>query len=142
MDKTELLPLVDKWQQRQELADDVDYILSQGGTEWLLKGLNTDVETGIEEESILRRRDHFGTNVPDLVIPKTIFELFCENLKDLTLIVLIIAGIASSAIGMATEPEHRTTAWIEGFAILMAVIQSAGVLVSFIELSRTTKCQN
>ncbi len=43
-------------------------------------------------------------------------------LDDLILRILIVAGIASMIINLITEDEERSTAWIEGFAILLAVV--------------------
>lgn len=40
---------------------------------------------------------------------------------DFILRVLICAGIASIIINVITEADHRETAWIEGFAILLSV---------------------
>lgn len=34
----------------------------------------------------------------------------------------MVAGIASIIINMIMEEEERSTAWIEGFAIIMAVL--------------------
>lgn len=54
-------------------------------------------------------------------------ELFFEALQDMTLIILMIAAVASIVVNMIMEAEHRSTAWIEGFAILMAVFVSSFV---------------
>lgn len=48
-------------------------------------------------------------------------------MDDLILKILIVAGIASIIINVAMEEEERTTAWVEGFAILLAVAIVAGV---------------
>jgi len=127
MNKEELLPIVDKWLQRQQLADDVEFLKKKGGMDWLMEGLQTDVENGINPNSINLRRELYGTGIIDVVPPKGICELFIEALKDLTLIILIIAAFLSIAISMATEEDHREIAWIEGFAILCAVCISAFV---------------
>lgn len=50
-----------------------------------------------------------------------------EALDDLILKALIVAGIGSIIINMILEEEERSTAWIEGFAILLAVF-----IVSFV----------
>lgn len=42
-------------------------------------------------------------------------------MDDLILKILIIAGIVSIIINVSLEEEERATAWIEGFAILLAV---------------------
>lgn len=40
---------------------------------------------------------------------------------DLIMKILFVAGIASIGISTWAEEDHRSTAWIEGFAILVAV---------------------
>jgi len=42
--------------------------------------------------------------------------------------ILIVAAIVSIIVETATSDEsHRSTAWIEGFAILVAVLISSGI---------------
>ncbi len=53
---------------------------------------------------------------------QTFWELVWIALDDLILRILIVAGIASIIINTITEDELRSTAWIEGFAILLAVV--------------------
>ncbi len=61
-------------------------------------------------------------------VPPGFFELFCEALEDFTLRILIVASIFSIAIEVGTsDDDHRSTAWIEGFAVLVAVAISATV---------------
>ena len=49
-----------------------------------------------------------------------------DALEDFTLRILIVASIITIAVEVGTADEdHRSTAWIEGFAILVAVFISA-----------------
>ena len=49
-------------------------------------------------------------------------ELLCNALEDFTLRILLVAAILSIIIDVATAPaEERSHAWVEGFAILVAV---------------------
>jgi uncharacterized membrane protein YciS (DUF1049 family) len=49
--------------------------------------------------------------------------LLYDALNDFTLKILIVAAIVSIAIEVGTADDHeRTFAWIEGFAILVAVM--------------------
>ena len=52
---------------------------------------------------------------------KTFWELCWEAFDDLILKALVVAGIANMIINMILEEEKRKTAWVEGFAILLAV---------------------
>ena len=59
---------------------------------------------------------------------KKFLEILLSALEDFTLRILMVAAIASIIIETATaESSHRGTAWIEGFAILVAVFVCAGV---------------
>ncbi len=49
-------------------------------------------------------------------------------MEDFTLRILIVASIISIAIEVGTAtPDHRSTAWIEGAAVMLAVMISATV---------------
>jgi len=49
-------------------------------------------------------------------------------LEDFTLRILIFASIFSVVVETATaEADHKSTAWIEGFAIMVAVMVCANV---------------
>lgn len=52
--------------------------------------------------------------------------LICA-LEDFTLRILIVASFVSIGISVGTETEHRERAWIEGFAIFVAVMISSFV---------------
>ncbi len=58
---------------------------------------------------------------------KTYCEIVLGTLDDFTLKILIAAAIISIIIHMIVEKDHRETAWIEGFAILVAVALSSNV---------------
>ena len=59
---------------------------------------------------------------------KGFFKLLWEALEDFTLRVLVASSILSIVIEVSTaESDHRKTSWIEGFAILMAVVISSTV---------------
>ncbi len=54
--------------------------------------------------------------------PKGFLELFFNAMDDFTMKILIVAAIVSIAIEVGTASDaKRSTAWIEGFAILVAV---------------------
>ena len=60
--------------------------------------------------------------------PPGFVELFCEALEDFTLRILLFAAILSIALETGTaKPEERSKAWIEGFAVLVAVFVCATV---------------
>lgn len=84
--------------------------------------MNTSFTTGITSSSVEERRKYWGTNEKEVIPPKTFIEFAKEALEDTTLKILIVSGVASIIINEIMEPLHRSTAWIEGAAILMAVV--------------------
>lgn len=125
-----LKDIVNMYMQREHGSDDVDFVYQEGGYEWLQKGLNTDLNNGINSDTIEVRSKYYSTNKKKQVIAKGFFELAWKTLEDFILRVLIVAGIASIIINMIMEKDNRKLAWIEGFAILVAV--TAVVLVTVI----------
>ena len=121
LDKNSMVLGVTKYQQRKNLCEEVDYLEGSGGEQWLLEGLKTNKETGIQSSSIPERVKHFGDNEREEAEIKTFCQLACEALNDYMLIIMCIAGVANIIINMIMEEDHRATAWIEGFAILLAV---------------------
>ena len=119
----ELDQLLNGWKQREKGDEDIAFYQKQGGKDWLVSGLRTHAENGIEEHSIPAREEVFGNNKKKVVAAKTFWFFVEECLEDRLLRVLIIAGIFSIMIDeIMAPPSKRAHAWIEGFAILLAVI--------------------
>lgn len=116
-----LQDLVNKWIQREHGSDDVDQLNDLGGIEWLEKGLKTDSKKGFTTSTIDSRTQAFGSNKKAKIIPKNLCQLMWDAFEDLILRVLFVAGIITIAINVWAEADHRSTAWIEGAAILIAV---------------------
>ncbi len=87
--------------------------------------LETDIESGLTNEHVLKNREKFGFNELKTKKKKSIFLKFLEQFKDFMIIVLIIAAIVSGAVGIA-EGEGITDTII----ILIVVVVNAiiGVL--------------
>jgi magnesium-transporting ATPase (P-type) len=94
-----------------------------GGLNGLAYGLKTNLTDGLpgEEADLQRRRDVFGSNMIPAKKAKSFLQLAWEALQDFTLIVLIIAATISLILGLVVEKDKETS-WIDGFAILMAVV--------------------
>jgi magnesium-transporting ATPase (P-type) len=88
----------------------------------LLSGLKTSLEGGISSNSLDGRNMSFGTHAK----PPPERTGFCQMLKDalddFMLKILIGCAVFQLVIELSTaEPEDLSHAWIEGFAILLAV---------------------
>lgn len=109
-----------------QLFDDRHFaeLKAKGGLQAIAKGLKTNLETGLNEEQLSEegragRVRVFGANKTDPPPPKTLFELMLEALEDATLKILIVAALVSLALGFYENP---SSGWIEGTAILVAVV--------------------
>jgi P-type Ca2+ transporter type 2C len=100
------------------------YLDKLGGIEELVAKLGGSCTNGLTEEKVLQMRAKFGTNSFPESPMAGFFELFFGAFMDTTLIILIIAAVVSLAIGIY---EHGGSGWIEGGAILIAVVLVAGV---------------
>lgn len=77
---------------------------------------------------MLDRERIYGHNRRQKVIPATFCQLLWDALQDLTLRILTVAALVSIAVEVGTAEEgKRSIAWIEGFAILVAVIACSTV---------------
>eukprot|EP00003_Mantamonas_plastica_P001222 TRINITY_DN1087_c0_g2_i4.p1 TRINITY_DN1087_c0_g2~~TRINITY_DN1087_c0_g2_i4.p1 ORF type:complete len:967 (+),score=388.13 TRINITY_DN1087_c0_g2_i4:147-3047(+) len=82
--------------------------------------LNCDLLTN--HHPILCFFTSFGSNMLPPAPHKNFFELLWDALQDVTLIILAVAGVISTVLGLAVPHEGGTgNEWLEGVAILLAV---------------------
>ena len=94
-------------------------LAKNGGDRALANGLDTSVLDGIESSSIKKREQVYGDNQPMKTKHASFMELVCDALEDTTLRILIVAAFVSLIVGMIEDP---TDGWLEGVAILVAVV--------------------
>ncbi|RVW28164.1 Calcium-transporting ATPase 10, plasma membrane-type [Vitis vinifera] len=84
--------------------------------------LKTNLEKGIlgDDADLLRRRNAFGSNTYPRKKGRSFWMFLWEAWQDLTLIILMIAAIASLALGIKTEGIKE--GWYDGGSIAFAVI--------------------
>eukprot|EP01117_Protostelium_nocturnum_P004102 TRINITY_DN1538_c0_g1_i1.p1 TRINITY_DN1538_c0_g1~~TRINITY_DN1538_c0_g1_i1.p1 ORF type:complete len:677 (+),score=265.91 TRINITY_DN1538_c0_g1_i1:189-2219(+) len=98
-----------------------------GGVEGLAKKINSDAKTGLPTSEASTeysaRREAFGNNYIPNRPPIGYFTFLKAALSDHTLIILMIAAVVSIGLGTGfpAPGESRSIAWVEGFAILVAV---------------------
>eukprot|EP01114_Cavostelium_apophysatum_P015310 TRINITY_DN413_c0_g1_i3.p1 TRINITY_DN413_c0_g1~~TRINITY_DN413_c0_g1_i3.p1 ORF type:complete len:1090 (+),score=320.14 TRINITY_DN413_c0_g1_i3:237-3506(+) len=108
----------------------LDKINSQyGGVKGIAKSLQTDTKKGLSDNDVEARKKDYGENRLPKPKPKSFFAFLFAAMKDKTLIILMISAIVSIVLGVLMPPpdETRSTGWIEGTAILVAVL-----IVSFV----------
>ena len=93
------------------------------GVEGLMGLLEVNLKTGLPQDPVemSRRRAAFGVNIIPDTPPKSFFALCLDALQDKTLIILICAAVISIILGVTVE-ENKKIAWIDGAAILSAVV--------------------
>lgn len=93
------------------------------GAEGLMQLLEVNLKTGLPEDplELARRRVAFGENVIPDRPPKSFIALCIDAIQDKTLIILMCAAVISIILGVTVE-ERKEIAWIDGAAILAAVV--------------------
>ena len=91
-----------------------------GGVEALVDGLETDEATGINPNTIAKRKACHGTNMFPPPVIKGLCELIMENFNDPINVILCGAAVVSIIIGYIREgfPEGLT----EGLSIMIALV--------------------
>ncbi|CAD8078964.1 unnamed protein product [Paramecium primaurelia] len=110
--------------QERVFAEEVDK-LEEIGEKLIEEGLCTDFKQGLTMQDQAERERAFGHNRKPKIEPKGYCELWLGALNDFTMKVLCVAAVISIIVDVTTADEsYRQIAWIEGFAILVAVIIS------------------
>uniref|UniRef100_A0A2K1Z9L6 Calcium-transporting ATPase n=1 Tax=Populus trichocarpa TaxID=3694 RepID=A0A2K1Z9L6_POPTR len=100
-----------------------------GGVKGLSNMLKTNLATGIvgDENDLIKRMNTFGTNRYPQKKGRGFLTFLWEAWQDLTLIILIVAAIASLGLGIKTE--GLSHGWYDGasisFAVMLVIIVTA-----------------
>jgi len=119
--KDDLINLVSKCQQRN-FSEDVDYLEELGGDRAFEELLSVDYVRGIDDRDIEDRKLQYGTGEMAERKAQGFFQLVWNSLEDFTLRVLLAASLISIVANEIVEEDERSIAWIEGFAIFVAVV--------------------
>ncbi|XP_073300480.1 calcium-transporting ATPase 9, plasma membrane-type-like [Primulina huaijiensis] len=93
-----------------------------GGVQGLCNSLKTNLETGVsgDENDLSQRKISFGSNTYPVKKGRSYLRFLWEAWQDLTLIILIVAAVASLALGIKTEGLEE--GWYDGGSISFAVL--------------------
>ncbi len=83
----------------------------------VLKRFNTDLNSGLSDEQVIKNRETFGKNLIEEEKPKSIFRVFIEQFADLLVLILIAASIISAFTGN-----------LESTIVILAVIVMNAIL--------------
>lgn len=125
VDAKKLISLCDAYKKRKYI-EELEILNNElGGAEGLLDALQIgDYNKGISVESLEVRERVFGTNHKEPPGRSGFCNMVLAALDDFMLKLLIICAIFSIVVEIGfniNNPEKLATAWIEGFAILVAV---------------------
>lgn len=121
-----LEPLLALMKENNELTCEEMY-REMGGLEGIAQGVRSDLKHGISESEAADghadRILEYGANIYPEAPRKGFWMFFLEAMNDPTIMILIAAAIISLVIGLAAPEEgEEATAWIEGAAIMAAVL--------------------
>ncbi|XP_012080805.1 calcium-transporting ATPase 10, plasma membrane-type isoform X1 [Jatropha curcas] len=104
---------------RDHKLDELERI---GGVKGLSDLLKTNTEKGIhgDDADLLKRKNAFGSNTYPQKKGRSFWMFLWEAWQDLTLIILMVAAVASLALGIKTEGIKE--GWYDGASIAFAVI--------------------
>ena len=110
--------------------------------EEILKKLNTNEKTGLEESEVLKRREQKGKNKLEDKKKESILVKFIKQFNDFMIIILIIASIISAIVAkLQGENDYIDSVIIIGIVILnaiMGVVQEAKAEKSIESLKQMT----
>lgn len=112
---------IEKFNSDQEVALNLKALLKFGGLNVVAEKLSTHLHNGLDgdKDDLARRAEAYGRNMVPQPPTKTWISLFLETFEDQTVIILIVSAVVSLIVGLY---ESLTTGWIEGTAILVAVL--------------------
>ncbi|KAK8630287.1 hypothetical protein V6N13_079085 [Hibiscus sabdariffa] len=100
-----------------------------GGVHGLSESLKTNLEKGIpgDDSDLQKRRNAFGSNTYPRKKGRSFWRFVWEACQDLTLMILVVAAVASLALGIKTEGIKE--GWYDGgsiaFAVLLVIVVTA-----------------
>jgi magnesium-transporting ATPase (P-type) len=127
--KTQVIKLVNEYKVR-EFDEDICAIRHAdiGGASGIIEKLKSHEKNGITPELNEQRKLAFGSNWKDPIVAESCCSMFKGALDDFMLKLLTICAIVSITVDMSmAEPHERSHAWIDGFAIMVAVLVVSGV---------------
>ncbi len=86
------------------------------------KELQVDLQTGLNNEEIERRLEDFGPNKLNDKPPRTFLQRFWQQLKDVMILILMIAAAVSIGLNIYHAYTGGETDWVEPIVIVLIVL--------------------
>ena len=130
----ELTNIVNKYKERDENMQDINYFKEKGGINFLLEAIATDKNTGIFSTN--GREEYFGSNKIFRKPPPSFWEFVLEALSDKMIIILICCSLFEIGISLyyiLVEEQKDNIDWIDGTSIIIAVfvVVSVGSITNY-----------
>ena len=119
----ELTNIVNKYKERDENMQDINYFKQKGGIDFLLESVMTDKNKGIS--STVGREEYYGSNKIFRKPPPSFWDFVIEALSDKMIIILIFCSIFEIGISLYYifgEDQTDNIDWIDGTSIIIAVL--------------------
>ena len=119
----ELTQIVNKYKERDENMQDINYFIENNGIDSLLNAIATDKTNGISSEN--GREEHFGSNKVFKKPPPTFCEFVLEALADKMIIILICCSIFEIGISLFYifgKGDKNNMEWVDGTSIIFAIL--------------------
>lgn len=91
----------------------------------IARELGTDIDRGLSAEQVEQRRREFGLNKLNEKPPRSFARRFFDQLKDVMVIILIIAAAVSLLLSVYNAWKGQEADWIEPIVILVIVVINA-----------------
>ena len=96
------------------------------------KELETNVDFGLTNEEVSKKREKYGLNELKAAKKKSLFQRFLEQFKDFSVIILIIAAIVSGVVGVAENEGITDT-------IIILIVVLVNAIIGVVQESKAEK---
>lgn len=116
-----------------ELLDEreMEKLEEMGGVEGMAESLETNLKEGLDQSEIDQqfadRKTQFGVNYIPQAKSKSFIHLWFAALNDTTIIILLVSAVVSLVLALIPALDPEPLGWIDGVAILVAVVVVATV---------------
>ncbi len=90
--------------------------------EEVARELDTNLDRGLTQEQVEERLKQWGPNKLDEKPPRTFFRRFLDQMKDVMVIILIIAALISLGLSIYNFAKGEEAEWIEPMVIMVIVV--------------------
>ena len=130
----ELTNIVNKYKERDENMQDINYFKKNNGIDFLLEAVKTDKKNGITSTDY--REEYFGSNKIFRKPPPSFWDFVLEALSDKMIIILIFCSLFEIGISLyyiLGEGQTDNIDWIDGTSIIIAVfvVVSVGSITNY-----------